>query len=201
MQFTDERFAAVVRDRFKPRVVAAPISVDGRDVLVAVRLLRESEIDAARVAAQRYLRDAAEGAKIEPEKFVDVDPTFFDRDYQRQVVWRAVVCVDDASSEPVLDASGKPVAFFPSMRHLREECDSQVVEDMFAAYVEHLRWMAPVRMAQSAEEVAALAEELKKGPKTTALLSAFDDDTLVRLCISLASHLHSTSATSSSSTG
>lgn len=201
MQFNDERFQAVVRDRFRPRVVAAPIRVGEQDVFVAVRLLRESEIDACRVGAQRYLREQAETIKVEASAFTDVDPTFFDREYQRQVVWRAIVTVDDEKNEPFLDAAGKPVAFFPSMRHIREECDSQTTEDLFSVYIEHLKWVAPVRSARTPEEVDALLAELKKGQKTTALLSAFDGETLVRLCISLALLVPSTSPTSSSSTG
>lgn len=201
MQFNDERFQAVIRDRFRPRVVAAPIRVGERDVLVAVRLLRESEIDAARVGAQRYLREQAEAIKVEASAFMDVDPSFFDREYQRQVVWRAIVTVDDDSCEPFFDPGGKPVSFFPSMRHIREECDSQTTEDLFLVYLEHLKWTAPIRSARTGEEVDALLAELKKGPRTTALLSAFDGETLVRLCISLVSLVPSTSPTSSSSTG
>ncbi|MCC7542354.1 MAG: hypothetical protein IT379_39415 [Deltaproteobacteria bacterium] len=174
--FTDERLQAILRGRRDVRRVPFP----GADsVALGVRILLDVDLDHARIEAQRYVKKL--GADL------DVDPELLDREIERQVIWRAFVVPDDPELPP----------FFPSDRDVRV-LDSVTVRALFNVYREHQEWVSPL-VALDEGGQKALIDALGKGLEPEATFSAFDANTLRRLCLSMASQLRANAPTSKSS--
>ena len=185
--FDDARIAQILRGTLGFKVYDYP----GHDeIKVAVRLLSDAELDDCRVQALVDLEKIAKKRRWELQLLVELDPDIYDRAVSRQIVWRSYHDADTTGT------GQEPKRFFSSYEHLAG-LGSVEQERLFALYLEHQRWTAPLR-AGEAEEVEALVEAMGKAPSAPGLLGSFEHSTLVRLLISMARRL-STSPTSKSS--
>lgn len=176
MDFTSEHLQAILRGRREVRPVPFP-GADG--VRIGVRILVDEELDYARIEAQRYVKKL--GVDL------DVDPELLDREVERQVIWRAFVNVENPEHP----------AFFPSDRDVRS-LDSVTVRALFNLYREHQEYVSPL-IALDEGGQKALIDALGKGLDPEVAFSAFDSNTLRRLCLSMASQLRASAPTSKSS--
>lgn len=190
--FTDERVNAILRGPRAFRVVTFPGTEGDGAVPIAVRLLTDREVDLARVQAQADLRALSATRQWDPVTWADIDPEHFDRLVSRQVVWAAYY-------DPATIAQPTPARFFPTPTDVGS-LDATTVERLMRLYLEHQEFVAPLRKADE-KEVTAILDALGKGLGSSALLDAFERSTLVRLCLSLASLLRSSSPTNKSPTG
>jgi hypothetical protein len=186
-KFTDPQIAAILRGTREFRSYAYPGTEGETAVRVAVRVLSDSEIDLARLQAQIDLREIAKARGWDPVSMTDLDPDHFERIVERQIVWRAFYDAATISRE-------KPELFFPTAKDVAEQ-GAPMVKRLFALYLEHQAFVAPLRTA-SEEEVRELGEALGKGHGSPVLLDALERSTLIRLLLSTASALRSSSPTS-----
>lgn len=178
-RFSDVQVTAIVRGARKLRVVAFP----GREgVDVAVRLLTDQAIDDCRLRAFTSLKKVADKNSWDVALLTDVDPDMLARIQTREII--AAAFFDSTT----IDAE-KPIPFFTSADEIAREVDAPTTEMLFQLYLEHQTFVAPLK-SLGKEEVIAFAEELGKAPPSS-LLAAYDRNTLVRLCTSLASALRS----------
>ncbi len=186
--FDDARIAQILRGTLGFKVYDYP----GHDeIKVAVRLLSDAELDDCRVQALVDLEKIAKKRQWELQLLVELDPDIYDRAVSRQIVWRSY-----HDSETV---DGKePKRFFASYEYL-SGLGSVEQEHLFALYLEHQQWVAPLRAGQ-AGEVDALVEAMGKAPSAPGLLGSFEHATLVRLLISMARRLSGSPTSKSSST-
>lgn len=144
-----------------------------------VRLLSDREVDEARADAATYIEARWKRAGFGAEAAVRIDPDSLEREHQRQMVVRAIVDPDS----PV----DKPAAFFPSVEKVRE-LDSTVVQALWEQYLDWHDAIDPhVRLTD--EQLAELADAIKKEPDEPVLLAHFEPATLRSLLRSLALRL------------
>lgn len=173
----DERVAAIIAYRRKPRVKRfPPLECD-----IGIAMLSDSEVDAAKLAAQKYI--------TEVKANLDIDPEFLEREKQRQVVWRAIV-------DPTTVEETPPKPFFPSYRDVRD-LDAALVNALWWAWSDTQEEMAPVTRIPEGE-LDLLVDAMSKGSGREEVLTLFAPDTLRALVRSLALRL-STSQTPKSS--
>lgn len=173
--FSEERFRDALRGRRAVRVYAFP-GVEG--TTIGVRLIADSGFDDARIEASKWFKKVAGDAVIDPE--------LFDRERDRQVIYRATV-------DPLTLDEPRPSPFFPSMDEVRA-LDTRTVESLMALYLEHAEYVSPLKSLDP-DQVNAFIEALKKGPSpemAAHYFSGFAHDTLVRLLISLARSIPTT---------
>lgn len=171
-KFTDERIQEMLKGRRAVKTYPFP---GLEDVEVGLRALTDNEIDDARMAAQRHVK--------ERKADLDVDPFLFDRECQRQVLWRAVV---DPESDP-----DEPEPFFPSFRDVRQ-LDGPIVQALWDAYEEHQEYVSPIRTLDPTQ-LREFIDALGKDKAPDVLLTGFAHDTLRRCVLSMASKLRETS--------
>lgn len=180
--FNDDRIRAMLAGRRSVQRVPFPgLGLDAP--MVGIRLMRDSEMDAARLQASRDCKTA--GVDLE------VDPEALDRLTERQIIWRSFVdpeCGDD-----------DPPPYFPSYRDVAS-LDAVLVRSLFRAYLEVQDFISP-RGSLSDAEVQELVDALGKEPGATVLLDRFAHETLQHCVRSLASRLRVTSPTSKFSDG
>ena len=178
-RFSDVQVTAAVRGARAPCTVVFP----GREgVVVAVRLLTDQEIDDCRLRAFAALKKGAEKNGWDVATLTDVDPDLLARMQTREIIARAFLDSETIENE-------KPTTFFTSAEEVAREVDAPTVELLFTLYLEHQAFVAPLK-GMNEEEVKGFAEALGKG-QPASVLAAFDRNTLVRLCTSLASALRS----------
>lgn len=161
---------ARVRAQFEPR--AYPFPVFGElPPIVMVRLLSDDEIDNARIEAARYVTKR----KID----LNIDPECFDREVQRQLVWRAVVLPEVELGEE----RRRPL--FPSDDDVRR-LPSTVIEALHRLYLDHQDAIAPLERLDDAKLDALVATAEKGGALA---LSILDHPSVVRVALALAQRL------------
>lgn len=157
--------AAHLAKQLAPR----PYTFPGTEIPIAVRLLPEGEVDYAKIEAQRYC--------IAQKADLSIDPEFFDREVQRQIVWRSVL-------EPVADKDGKNPPLYRSDKDVRA-LDTVTVEALFRLYLEHQERCSTTRQLDQ-QQIDLLAASVRSDPKAAALeFSRYEHETLVRLLVSL----------------
>lgn len=160
-KFNDEAVRAALSGR--KAVLEYPLP-GAESIKVGVRMLADAEVDSARLTAQAYV--------VTNKCELLVDPEFFDRALNREIISRAFV-----------DAENHDHAFFGSMKDVAE-MDPAQVKACFELYRLHQMQMDPYAHCP-AEEVAQLVELLGKSPDKKAILSLFDGDTLQSFVLSL----------------
>lgn len=171
--FSDESVRLALRGRFTVRTYPFP-GLTG--VNIAVRLLKDGELDAVRL-------QAVEECKSKRVELV-ADPEFLDRLIHRETIARAFV-----------DASDNTQAFFGSHEDVAE-LDALTVRALYELYMLHAQSMDPFAYCP-AEEVESLAASLGKSERPAEILSLFDAPTLRTCVLSLALRLRETLATRS----
>lgn len=170
-----EAVKKAVRAQLEPRPYPFPIpGIDGMPTTVMVQLLADGEIDDARIEAARYVTKR----KVD----LAIDPEFFDRETQRQIVWRSMLL-------PEQDEHGHR-RLFPSDVDVRQ-LPSTAIEALHRLYLDHQDAVAPMQVVTD-EQIEATVEVVKKGGSL--VISTLDHPSLVRLVIALAGKL-SASAT------
>jgi hypothetical protein len=161
-----------IQQRTKEQLAPHPYAYPGTEIPIAVRLLPEREIDDAKLEAQRYV--------TKRKADLTIDPEFFDREVQRQIVWKAVVH-REAGEE------GKHAPVFPGDNDIRA-VDTVTLEGLWRLYMENQERCATLRRLTEAQ-IDALAKEVRARPgAATRQLSELEHATLVRLCVSLLDH-------------
>lgn len=183
--YTDERVLAVLRGKRAPRTIPFPGAPLESGIVVAVRLLTEAELDHCRLNAQGKLRTYCESKKWDPTTAVDMDPAMMGRYVEREIVFLAFLDADTAADK-------EPKRFFPTM-HDVEALDAATLTRLREAYDEHQDWTSPLAR-MSDEDVRGFVDVLGNASSVPAELQRFERSTLVRLCISLASRLRSTTS-------
>lgn len=186
--FTDARVAQILRGSRAHRVIPFP----GHDELtVGVRLLSDGECDDCRIQALSELASVAKKRGWDPQFLAEADPEYLQRLIERQIVWRAF-------HDPDTVDLPEPKRFFPLFADVAS-LGSVEQARLFEAYLEHQRFVAPLRGLDE-EEAEAVVEALGKGQSGPAFLGAFERSTLVHLLISLVRRLSSSPPSKSSST-
>ncbi|MCA9616257.1 MAG: hypothetical protein R3B99_13540 [Polyangiales bacterium] len=183
-RFSDERTRAAIQGTTRFRVLTFPLaSGEDSDLTIAVRCLSEAEIDGCRVEAQRRIRDVAKLRGWSVQDMTDIDPDLLQRFVERSVVARAFF-------DPATTHTKDPVPFFASESEV-EQLSSVQSTLLLRAYLEHQEWLAPLRTMSEAE-AKEFAATLGKAPDPSGLLNLYEHDSLMRLCISMASALRAT---------
>lgn len=163
----------IVKARTSAQLAPSNYVFPGTTAPIGVRLLGERTIDDAKIEAARYC------AKRKVD--LDVDPDFFDRETQRQIVWKAIVQREGCDDE------GVPLPFFESDEAVRQ-IDSVTLESLWRLYLEHQETKGTLRQLSPAD-VAELAKRVRTMPQSTVeQLSQFDHATLVRIVVSILAH-------------
>lgn len=173
-KFNTDAFALALSGRRAISKYPFP-GVDGQRV--GVRMLRDEEVDEARVEAQHFLKEKG--------VIVEIDPEFFDREIQRRLVARAFV---DAESDADFAAP-----FFESVADVRS-LDSVMVRHLYELYVAHVHAMDPL-LGASVEEVDEIVEALGKSASAERL-TQLDRLSLLNCVLSMASRLRAMRPTS-----
>ncbi len=185
MKFTDQQLQEIVRGARAFRTIPYPGAPPESAIMVAVRNLTEAELDACRLEAMAKLRAFCETRKWDPTTVVDMDPSLLLRYQDREIVlW--------AFYDPDTTARERPERFFPTIRDV-EMLDATTLARLRLSYDEHSEWVSPMRRMET-KEVEELVTSLGNASSASAELSRFERSTLVRLCISLASALRSTTS-------
>lgn len=146
------------------------------DVPIAIRLLSESEMDNAKLEAQRYV--------VKRKVDVNIDPEFFDREVQRQIVWRAMI-------DPL--GEGLKAPLFVSDADVRE-LDTVTLGNLFNAYLEHQEACSTLRQLDQAT-ANGIAEAFRANPRGIAVeLASYDHASLVKLLVSFMARWPSSTA-------
>lgn len=164
-RFDDEAIARFLRGR---REVARIPFPGLPKTEVGVRILTDDQLDAARLSAAAYCKKR--GADV------SIDPEFFDRAVQREIVALAIVDPDAPADEPR--------TFFASAEDVRQ-LDASILLTLWQSYLAHADAVSPLRKLDESE-VRDLVEALGKGSPPAGLLSGLDAGSLRRLSISLA---------------
>jgi hypothetical protein len=176
MKFSDERIQGIIHGR---RVVGRSPFPGNKDVEIGVRLLSERDIDLARFEAQMYLESQAKRVQLDMIRFVQIDPESFDREHQRQVIFRAFVDPDTPEE--------RPETFFADASEVRS-LDSVLTQQLWEIYVDWQDTVNP-RITLTEEEVVDLVEALKKERMANHILASFGRNTLTSLARTLAARL------------
>jgi hypothetical protein len=172
---------ASVREALSGRLAIRCYPFPGaEDVDVGVRMLRDQELDAARTAAQDFVKKH----KVE----LVIDPEFFDRAIKREIISRAFY-----------DAASPDEPFFSSQNEVAA-LDATLVAACFELYTRHQVTVDPYAHCD-AEEVDELLELLKKSETSAETWRLFDAPTLWSFVLSLGSRLREMSAQHSSDIG
>lgn len=189
---TDERVQEMLKGRRAVRVVTVPgLEDDHPDVKIGLRVLTSDEIADAKINASQYVAGVAKERRVSVDELVAIDPSLWDDEYDRQVLFRACVVAE-------ADQSGDREPFFDSPRHVGL-FDGVWVQVLHLIYVEHQDYVNPTR-SLSDEEARELADTLGKAASAGVMLSRYDAPSLIRLVRTLASRL-ATSPTGKSSGG
>lgn len=160
--FNDESVRLALRGRFIVRTYPFP-GLTG--INIAVRLLKDGELDAVRL-------QAVEECKSKKVELV-ADPEFLDRLIHRETIARAMFDADDHTQ-----------SFFGSHEDVAE-LDALTVRALYELYMMHAQAMDPYAYCP-ASEVQALAEALGKSEWPAESLSLFDLPTARTCLLSLA---------------
>jgi hypothetical protein len=147
------------------------------NVEIGVRVLTGEEIDQCRLAAAGYMKKRRADLAL--------DPDFFDRALQAELVASAFLDVD---SHP-----DSPDVFFSSSDQVRK-LDQAIQHTLFSAYLQHQDEISPLRRLNE-DEIRELVNALGEGRSAEAILNACDAATLRVLLRSLASALQETRQT------
>lgn len=176
MQFDDARIQQMIRGTRAVKTVPFP-GLEG--VQVGVRVLLDQEIDDARLGAQQYYERRCSQLGLDASRFLQGDPDALDREFQRQMLQRALV--DPESPED----DRRP--FFPADTDIRRLTSVQV-QRLWEVYLDWQDAVYP-RELLSKEAIDELVEALKKKDAEKAVLAHFAPDTLASLVRSLAEQL------------
>jgi hypothetical protein len=182
-RFTDEQVRAAILGKRKPRVIPFPGAPPESGIKVGIRVLTEAELDACRLEAQRIIRSECEKRKWDPTTFVDIDPSALIRHQERQLVLMSFL---DAES---IGEDKEQRRFFPTLKDV-ESLDATTLTRCREAYDENQEWVSPVTKL-SQEEALELVASMGNESSASVELHRFERSTLVRLCITLASALRS----------
>lgn len=189
-RYAESRVREIVAGARRFRTIPFP-GADGVDV--ALRCLTEAELDLCRAEAQRQVRARAKKMGLDPTEFHDLDPEFFHRLVQRQILAQAFYDSETVDTD-------SPTPFFASDSDIAE-LDSATVKSLFDAYYEHQQWVSPFAVLSEAD-AEELADALGKGRDVKVLLAAYERETLLSCVVSMACALrNATSRTGKSSTG
>lgn len=175
--FDDARVQQMLRGTRAVKVVPFP----GAELEVGIRILLDEEIDDARLAAQQYLERRCSKLGLDAQRFIHGDPDALDREFQRQMLQRALV--DPESPED----DRRP--FFASDSDIRRITSVQV-QRLWELYLDWQDAIYP-RAALEPEALDELVEALKKEEGQPDVLVHFERDTLVSLVRSLVARLRS----------
>lgn len=181
MKATDEKIAFVLAGKRAHRTIQLPGSTKEAGLMVAVRALTEAEMDLARQQAQIRLRRWSEGKRYDPTTVVDIDPSLFNRWVEREIVFAAF-----------FDAEKPSERFFPTVQDV-ELLDATTLSMFMRAFEDHQATVCPPE-TMTDEEVRTFAEALGNASSASAELHRFERSTLVRLLLSMASLLRSTTS-------
>jgi hypothetical protein len=161
-KWTDDSVRAALGERFKPRTYPFP----GKpEIMVGIKLLTDSELDKVRLQAAVFAKSQ--------QADLNIDPEFFERAIQRELISRAYVD-PDKPDEP----------FFPSQRDVAE-LDNLSVRSLYELYVTHQQSLDPYAYCPP-EDIERLADSLGKSESSVGLLNLYDAPTLRSLLLSLA---------------
>lgn len=180
-KFSDAELQEALGSRLKVRRYGIP-GFEGR--FVGIKALTDAEMDSCRVRATDHVKKHKMALAVE----LAVDPGFFDRALQREIV--AACCRDPDNEEEFFFSRGEDVA----------QLDNSTVLAFYQLFFLHQCAMDPYS-AVSEEEVDALVEALGKSANAAESLSYFDLDSLRKSVLSLACRVRSLQATHSSATG
>lgn len=185
MKFTDEHVRNILLGKRAVRRVQIPdLGCD-----VGIRLLSETEGDAARVAAAQYVEAWGKKRGMSSQAIQILDETLVIDATKREIVWRAFV-----------DADKPDEKFFPSVEDVLS-LSAIEVDGLYRAYVEHQEATCP-RASLSDEAVEQLIDALGKdeAPAGLGLLTTFERGTLEVFVRSMALRLRATSLSTKSCT-
>lgn len=159
----------VIVARAKAQLEPKPYAYPGTTAPIRVRLLPEGVIDDAKLEAQDYVKKRKADLSIDPE--------FFDREVQRQIVWKSVLRVDP-------DEDGQAVQLYPTDADVRA-LDSVTLEALWRLYLEHQETCSTMRQLAQ-DEVDELAKSARLSPSSLRIqLSQIDHASLVRITMSV----------------
>lgn len=172
----DERIQKLAAGRMKPSRATFPFL--GEDVLVGVRLLSDSECDAARIEAVNWVRARAKAMKLTPSDLLSIDANVLDRELERRIIRRAFLDPDTLDDE-------SPALFFASTADVAK-LDALTVSTLTELYLDHQNEMNPLTGLDDAEaerfmDALGKASTDPEGPDLNLVLATFDADTLRRL--------------------
>lgn len=126
----------------------------GVDAPMRVRVLREHEMDAARIEAIEHVK------RSRLDTIVDRDMTL-NREVRRQVVWRAFFAAGGPEDEAP--------PFFPSDKDVRA-LDEDTVDRLFEVYLDHQAEIASAAVPSDEVLDGAIATALESGDEAVATL-------------------------------
>lgn len=175
-RFSDEGIKAILLGRRMVSRVPFPLTDQDAGIEIGIRSLSDREIDQARMSAQVYLEGACRNDHQPMERVVALDRDFLDREHERQII--ALCCVDpEDPTHP----------FFEHVKQVRD-LDSVMVRRLWQLYLSHIDTVNPYRTLTESQ-VGELVDALKKEPKTSAILEAFERETLISLLRTLVNQL------------
>lgn len=164
-----DAISAHTREQLKPR----PAKYPGTDAPIFVRLLTDQEIDDAKLEAQRYI------AKRKAN--VDIDPEYYDREVQRQIIWHAVL-----HGEP--DDKGERAPVFAADSDVRK-LSSVEIDGLWRLYLENQERSSVLRDLTD-DQVRDLVESVARNEReVTNELGLLDPASLVRLLVAVLKRL------------
>jgi len=184
----DERIQKLAADRRVPSRAVFPFL--GEEVVVAVRLLSDAEIDRCRVDAARWVQDKAKALKMSSHELLTIDANILDRELQRRTIAKAFLDVDTLDQE-------RPDPFFANTDEVAR-LDALTIDTLTEVYLDHQNELNPLHGLddeQAEEFFDALGKvfEDPRGPNLDRVLATFDAPTLRRLLrISVVRHASST---------
>lgn len=180
-KFSDDRVRAILLGSRAPVVYRVPVG--DAHIEVAIRVLSDADLDAARIAGQGELREwAKKRGWPDPSIVADIDPGLLARFIERQYLWRA--CLD-----PETVGNDEPARFFDSPADL-QRLDSTVVTRLGELFLEHQEWANPA-IGLSTDEVEELIDALGKSEAPAVFLGAYAPSTVRRFALSLVRRLRS----------
>lgn len=184
MQWSDERFQAMLKGRRAVKVVAMPgFESDDPDATdspkVGIRILTDDELDDARRQATDFVLRRAKQMGIEADLLLRIDTDMRDSEFERCMIAKAFVLPD-------ADADGKHKAFFAQGSASLRSMDASLRRKFLGAYLEHQQFVNP-QIVQTEAELEQLIDDLGKGLGAEATLLQLDAPSLLRCVLILAS--------------
>ena len=172
----DERIQKLAAARRVPSRAVFPFL--GEEVLVAVRLLSDHEIDRCRVDAAQWTEAKAKALKMSSRDLLAIDANILDRELQRRTIAKAFLDVDTLEQE-------RPEPFFANTDEVAR-LDALTIDTLTEIYLDHQNAMNPLHglddeQAEEFFDALGKAFEDPLGPNLDRVLATLDAPTLRRL--------------------